>query len=72
MPTEGPRVLRRLAPAFGAELGGVDFAQPAEALPIRALYEALLAHQLLLLRGQEVRRRHRWRSRAASARFRCT
>jgi taurine dioxygenase len=54
MPTEGLRVLRRLAPAFGAELGGVDFAQPADALPIRALYEALLAHQLLLFRGHEV------------------
>jgi taurine dioxygenase len=54
MPTEPPIVLRRLAPALGAELGGVDFAQPAEALPIRALYEALLEHQLLLFRGQEV------------------
>ena len=54
MPTETPIVLRRLAPALGVELGGVDFAQPAEALPIRALYEALLEHQLLLFRGQEV------------------
>jgi taurine dioxygenase len=54
MPTEIPVVLRRLAPALGAELGGVDFAQPTDALPIRALYEALLEHQLLLFRGQEV------------------
>jgi alpha-ketoglutarate-dependent 2,4-dichlorophenoxyacetate dioxygenase len=54
MPTETPFVRRRLSPALGAELGGVDFAQPAEALPVRALYEALLKHQLLLFRGQEV------------------
>lgn len=54
MPTDGVHVLRRLSPALGAELGGVDFAQPAEALPIRALYEALLEYQLLLFRGQEV------------------
>jgi len=54
MPTEGLRVLRRLSPALGAELGGVDFARSTESLPIRAIYEALLAHQLLLFRGQEV------------------
>lgn len=54
MPTEVPFVLRRLAPALGAELGGIDFALPAETLPIRALYAALLEHQLLLFRGQVV------------------
>jgi len=53
MPTESLSVLRRLSPAFGVELGGVDFARP-EALPIDALYRALLDHQLLLFRGQTV------------------
>ena len=54
MPTESPSVLRRLSPAFGVELGGVDFGRPVETVPIRSLYAALLEHQLLLFRGQAV------------------
>jgi len=52
MATEAPVLVRRLAPALGAELGGIDFSRPAGELPIRALYRALLEHQLLLFRGQ--------------------
>lgn len=54
MRIDRPFRLRRLSPALGAEVIGVDFSQPAEALPIPALYAALLEHQLLLFRGQEV------------------
>jgi taurine dioxygenase len=35
-------------------VSGIDFSLPAEALPIKALYAALLEHQLLLFRGQAV------------------
>ena len=49
-----PFALRRLDGPFGAEVLGIDFAQPAGALPCAALYRALLEHQLLLFRGQEV------------------
>ena len=54
MQTEAQFRVRRLAPALGAELSGIDFSLPAEALPIKALYAALLEHQLLLFRGQTV------------------
>jgi len=53
-PQAWPFALRRLSPALGAEVGGIDFSLPAEALPIEALYAALLEHQLLLFRGQAV------------------
>jgi taurine dioxygenase len=54
MPIEVAFRVRRLAPALGGEVSGVDFSLPADALPIRALYRALLEHQLLLFRGQEL------------------
>jgi len=35
-------------------VSGIDFSLPADALPMGALYRALLEYQLLLFRGQEV------------------
>jgi taurine dioxygenase len=49
-----PFSVRPLSPALGAEVIGVDFAQPIEAFPCAALYDALLEYQLLLFRGQDV------------------
>jgi taurine dioxygenase len=54
MQTDRPFSLRRLGTALGAEVQGLDFAQPTEPLPIKALYAALLEYQLLLFRGQVV------------------
>jgi len=49
-----PFTVRPLSPALGAEVSGVDFSLPIDAIPCAALYDALLEYQLLLFRGDEV------------------
>jgi taurine dioxygenase len=46
--------VRPLSPALGAEVSGVDFSLPIDAIPCAALYDALLEYRLLLFRGDEV------------------
>src|SRR5690242_18748898 len=44
----------RLAPALGAEIGGVDAARPLDAATVAAIREAWLEHLVLRLRGQKL------------------
>ena len=60
-----------LTPALGARIEGVDLAADMSDEVFRAIYQAFLAHQVLLFRRSRFRRRVRWRSRDASAKCRC-
>lgn len=43
-----------LTPAIGAELSGIDFSKPISPAVGDALYEALIAHKVVFMRGQDV------------------
>jgi taurine dioxygenase len=46
--------LRPLTPTIGAEVSGVDLRLPLDAGEVKAIREALLAHQVLFFRGQDI------------------
>ena len=45
---------RRLSPVLGAEIAGVDLAAPVDDALFAAIYDALLAHQVLVFRDQSL------------------
>ena len=46
-----PFVIHTLSPALGAEIRGVDLAQPVDAETFAAIYQAFLDYQLLSQTG---------------------
>ncbi|MGH6898609.1 MAG: TauD/TfdA dioxygenase family protein [Geminicoccaceae bacterium] len=51
-PSEDALEVRALSPTFGAEIVGVDLAEPMSDAFFDRIYDAFLGHQLLLFRGQ--------------------
>jgi taurine dioxygenase len=50
-----PRLdIRRLSPALGAEIGGIDLAAPLDDATVSALREALLEHVVIFFRDQQL------------------
>jgi taurine dioxygenase len=48
--------VRRLAGALGAEVSGVDLAQPLDEVARKEIHDAWMEHQVLFLRGQSITR----------------
>ena len=67
-----PFTVRRLTPNLGAEISGLDLARGVSTDEFRALYDAFLAHQVLVFPPHELPPARRSHSRATSARSRCT
>ena len=64
--------LRPLTPHLGAEVSGVDLAGDVSDGVFRELYGAFLKYRVLLFPPRDLPPAARWRSRAASAKCRCT
>jgi taurine dioxygenase len=52
--TDAPFAVRRLSPALGAEIRGVDLAHGVDDTLFRAIYDAFLRYQVLLFGAQEL------------------
>lgn len=60
MAIDGPITIRKIQPFIGAEISGVDLAQPIVPETASALRQALLDHQVIVLRDQDItREQHR-------------
>ncbi len=46
--------VNRLTPAIGAEIRGIDLSEPASDSAMDAIYEALLEHQVIFFRDQDI------------------
>ncbi len=46
--------IRKLTPAIGAEVSGVDLSKPLSNSTVSALHDALMAHQVLFFRDQDL------------------
>ena len=44
--------LRRLTPAIGAEISGIDLSRPLSNSDVSELHDALMAHQVIFFRDQ--------------------
>ena len=54
-PSQDALEVRALSPTFGAEIVGVDLAEPMPDPLFDRIYDAFLGHQLLLFRDQRSR-----------------
>jgi taurine dioxygenase len=49
-----PVTVKPLSPALGAEIQGVDLSRPLDETTVRDIYDAWLAHQVIVFRGQKM------------------
>lgn len=47
-------IVEQLTPSIGAELSGVDLGEPLDGSTQNAIYQALLDHQVIFFRGQDI------------------
>ena len=46
--------IEKVGPHLGAEIHGVDASRPLDAATVRAIYQALLDHQVIIFRDQDI------------------